>query len=581
MTLAYGLGYGERDKIRGSVEVTRRNLFGMDRALTAFVRASFQGSRFLLSYREPWFLGHRTNVFVTAFREEEDRVSFDYIRFGGVVQAARPIEKHHLNLIGRWGTPRRASTTSRCPSRRSTASSATYTLSGPSASLVYDARDDPLEPRRGSFLGSDVALSLPVLGAARFFKGFFQAATYEPLNARTVFALAARLGLARTYGVEEPLALPLPERFFPGGDYSLRGFDEDAVGPRVPSEDGTLVPTGGNALVYASAELRFDAGRVLLARRLRGDGRHLPVHPRHRSRRPALHRRAGPALQDRPSVPCASTGATSSTGGRGVGLQVPLHDRPCVLGVRCSCSPSLAALAGLASADVVERILAVVDGRPVLQSEVRLLEAVRGLAPDEAARSRHRRAAHVRRGLARAPGHGDARGRGAGPRASPEERPELRERVVEADLTRLVRRQPAILKYVEFRFRPQVRVTTGGAGAGLRRRARREGGRAAPHRRGRRARGEARAPSSSTSASRRGCASCGRGRRSATTGSGRALRSRGCATRSRKARPPRRRPTRVAASLRQVTGISAMRSPRRARCRASPRRRRSRRGARA
>jgi outer membrane protein insertion porin family len=263
VTLAYGLGWGERDKLRGSVEVTRRNLFGMDRALTAFVRGSFQGSRFLLSYREPWFLGHRTNVFLTGYWEEEDRVSFNYNRVGGVVQVARPIEKHHLNLIGRWGHTATDVYDITVPIEEIDRQFRTYTVSGPSASLVYDARDDPLEPRRGSFLGSDIALSLPVLGAARFFKGFFQAATYEPVATRTVFALAARLGLARTYGTGEPLALPLPERFFLGGAYGLRGYDEDTVGPRVPSEDGTLVPTGGNALVYAAAEVRFDAGRSI------------------------------------------------------------------------------------------------------------------------------------------------------------------------------------------------------------------------------------------------------------------------------------------------------------------------------
>jgi outer membrane protein insertion porin family len=263
VTLAYGLGYGERDKVRGSVEVTRRNLFGMDRSLTAFVRGSFQGSRFLLSYREPWFLGHRTNVFVTGFWEEEDRVSFNYNRVGGVVQAARPLEKQHLNLIARWGHTATNVYDITVPIEEIDRQFRDYTVSGPSASLVYDARDDPLEPRDGTFMGSDLALSLPVLGAARFFKGFFQAAAYEPLNTRTVFALAGRLGLARTYGVGEPLALPLPERFFLGGAYGLRGYDEDTVGPRVRSDDGTLVPTGGNALVYAAAEVRVDAGRSI------------------------------------------------------------------------------------------------------------------------------------------------------------------------------------------------------------------------------------------------------------------------------------------------------------------------------
>ena len=37
-SVAYGIGFGERDLVRGSVEVTRRNLFGMDRRLSAFVR---------------------------------------------------------------------------------------------------------------------------------------------------------------------------------------------------------------------------------------------------------------------------------------------------------------------------------------------------------------------------------------------------------------------------------------------------------------------------------------------------------------------------------------------------------------
>jgi hypothetical protein len=36
--------------------------------------------------------------------------------------------------------------------------------------------------------------------------------------------------------------------------------------------------------------------------------------------------------------------------------------------------------------------------------------------------------------------------------------PALAEKVAEPDLRRLVRRQAAILKFVEFRFRPQVRV---------------------------------------------------------------------------------------------------------------------------
>jgi len=115
-------------------------------------------------------------------------------------------------------------------------------------------------------------------------------------------------------------------------------------------------------------------------------------------------------------------------------------------------------LAAPGRAGVVERILAVVDGRPVLLSEVALYEKVRGeserqaldglideqlmyreaarlpqaaLTPDEERRAFESLRAHVTA-------------------ASVDEEEQLR---------RLSRRQAAILKYVGFRFRPQVRVS--------------------------------------------------------------------------------------------------------------------------
>jgi outer membrane protein insertion porin family len=71
------------------------------------------------------------------------------------------------------------------------------------------------------------------------------------------------VGLAATLRPGDPDRLPLPDRFFAGGDNSLRGFPLDMVGPLVPSSSGGLVPTGGNALLLGSAELRIDAARRL------------------------------------------------------------------------------------------------------------------------------------------------------------------------------------------------------------------------------------------------------------------------------------------------------------------------------
>jgi hypothetical protein len=111
-----------------------------------------------------------------------------------------------------------------------------------------------------------------------------------------------------------------------------------------------------------------------------------------------------------------------------------------------------------ARADVVERILAVVDGRPVLLSEVLLFAKVRGETERQALdgfideQLMYREAARL-------------------PQAAltPEEEERafqsLRARLTalsandEEQIHRLARRQAAILKYVGFRFRPQVRVS--------------------------------------------------------------------------------------------------------------------------
>jgi peptidyl-prolyl cis-trans isomerase SurA len=121
--------------------------------------------------------------------------------------------------------------------------------------------------------------------------------------------------------------------------------------------------------------------------------------------------------------------------------------------------PAAAAAQAPARTEVVERIVAVVDERPLLLSDLRALMAVRGLAEGEALEAAiDERLMHLE--AARLP-QADV---------SPEEeeralallletRPPLRLGVPEPDLRRLLRRQIAILKYVEFRFRPQVRVS--------------------------------------------------------------------------------------------------------------------------
>jgi len=242
---AYGIGYSEREKLRASLEVTRRNLFGMNRSLSLFGRISFIGSRVVGTFREPYLLGKQQDLFVSAFREEEDREAFDFIRFGAQAQTAHSLSGP-WSLILRYGYRETRTFNLEVPPDEIDREFLQSTFSGPSTSLLLDTRDDPLEPDGGTFFGTDVEVTTRVLGGDSFWRAFSQLSRYKRVHSRVLLALGVRVGLAGTFA-GAPDRLPLPDRFFSGGDYGLRGYPVDGVDP-----------TGGNALAYAGFEARID-----------------------------------------------------------------------------------------------------------------------------------------------------------------------------------------------------------------------------------------------------------------------------------------------------------------------------------
>ena len=111
------------------------------------------------------------------------------------------------------------------------------------------------------------------------------------------------------------------------------------------------------------------------------------------------------------------------------------------------------------AAEVVERVLAAVDRRPIFLSEVQAAEAVRGFSRQIAIDTLIDESLMFRE-ASRLPVAAAAAGQEEEHlRELLTSHPDLVGRVAEADLRRLVRRQAVILKYVELRFLPQVRIS--------------------------------------------------------------------------------------------------------------------------
>ena len=122
-------------------------------------------------------------------------------------------------------------------------------LSGPSVGMVWNTTDNPLNPKKGEIVtfGFDYA---GWGGDFNFYKMTAEGKKYIDIGWQTIFASRLKLGLADSIGSDENL--PLFERFYSGGEKSVRGYVRRHLGPRSSIGD----PLGGLSLVEGSLELR-------------------------------------------------------------------------------------------------------------------------------------------------------------------------------------------------------------------------------------------------------------------------------------------------------------------------------------
>lgn len=114
----------------------------------------------------------------------------------------------------------------------------------------YDTRNKALLPTRGVLHRFSVDLGLPSFGdSLNFFKMDYRTDRYLPLTESLTLLLEGDIGYGD--GFASTQALPFYENFYLGGPRSIRGFEENTVGP----QDDAGRSVGGNLKLFASAEL--------------------------------------------------------------------------------------------------------------------------------------------------------------------------------------------------------------------------------------------------------------------------------------------------------------------------------------
>ncbi|SFM45233.1 outer membrane protein assembly factor BamA [Variovorax sp. OV329] len=110
-----------------------------------------------------------------------------------------------------------------------------------------DARDSALVPTRGRLQRANLEIGSG--GDMKYYKGSYQIQQFYPLSKQYTFAMNAEVGYGRAYGDK---VYPIFKNFYAGGLGSIRGFEQNSLGPR---DSVTQASLGGTKKAIFNAEI--------------------------------------------------------------------------------------------------------------------------------------------------------------------------------------------------------------------------------------------------------------------------------------------------------------------------------------
>ena len=246
--IGFGVGYGTLDFLRLSGDWNHRNLFGsliqaeievVVSRLLSDQDSNFRGDLILT---DPWLLGTRTEGALSFFHEEREVLNFEFEDDEGIEQV---VDRYRLRETGtRFNVSRELARRTRGSVGFNLTTTKPSEISQPidpeelgreqkrsvDATVERNGRDNPFDPRRGTFLRGVTELAGgPFGGDSEFLRGRGSATLYRPGILGSVVAARLEVGSVRT--LTDADAIPDHERFRVGGGTSVRGYDEEGIGP--------------------------------------------------------------------------------------------------------------------------------------------------------------------------------------------------------------------------------------------------------------------------------------------------------------------------------------------------------------
>ncbi len=276
--IQFGGGYSEGTGFFVQTQFSTRNFLGEGENLGVSFQRGNRQNFFSLSYADPWFLDTPNSLGVSLFNRNTHfplSLGFTELSKGGSIAYGYRLHRFDsFSLVYGLEHVRSHYEFNVAPDINGNVpiaeiSDFTYAQSSIGPSYNFDSRDNPFDTTRGGRfslglsysggpIGGSVHSARPTLVVTKFFK--LSRRSSVSFNSDLGYMIPLNKGCSNTLDEQQAtskaLCIPKGQRFFVGGEYSVRGFEYGTLGPK-ETFNGQTVIAGGYKQAVFNAEYIF------------------------------------------------------------------------------------------------------------------------------------------------------------------------------------------------------------------------------------------------------------------------------------------------------------------------------------